>query len=157
MEKSINEIVKELIKAKVEALGVELYDVEYVKEGRDYFLRVLIDKEDESIDLDTCVSVSDVVSAIMDEKDPISNEYLLEVTSPGVERPLKTIEQFKKAIEKYVLIDVKEPVEGYDQLVGTIKNVTEDGIKLEIKIKTRVKVVNIAFDIIENAMTTVKI
>ena len=61
MEKSINEIVKELIKAKVEALGVELYDVEYVKEGRDYFLRVLIDKEDESIDLDTCVSVSDVV------------------------------------------------------------------------------------------------
>ena len=79
MEKSINEIVKELIKAKVEALGVELYDVEYVKEGRDYFLRVLIDKEDESIDLDTCVSVSDVVSAIMDEKDPISNEYLLEV------------------------------------------------------------------------------
>ena len=157
MEKSINEIVKELIKAKVEALGVELYDVEYVKEGRDYFLRVLIDKEDESIDLDTCVSVSDVVSAIMDEKDPISNEYLLEVTSPGVERPLKTIEQFKKAIEKYVLIDVKEPVEGYDQLVGTIKNVTEDGIKLEIKIKTRVKVVNIAFSIIENAMTTVKI
>lgn len=157
MEKSINEIVKELIKAKVEALGVELYDVEYVKEGRDYFLRVLIDKEDESIDLDTCVSVSDVVSAIMDEKDPISNEYLLEVTSPGVERPLKTIEQFKKAIEKYVLIDVKEPVEGYDQLVGTIKNVTEDGIELEIKIKTRVKVVNIAFSIIENAMTTVKI
>ena len=62
-----------------------------------------------------------------------------------------------KAIEKYVLIDVTSPVEGYDQLVGTIKNVTEDGIELEIKIKTRVKVVNIAFDIIENAMTTVKI
>ena len=98
-----------------------------------------------------------LVSAIMDEKDPISNEYLLEVTSPGVERPLKTIEQFKKAIEKYVLVDVSEPVEGYDQLVGTIKNVTEDGIELEIKIKTRVKVVNIAFSIIESAMTTVKI
>ena len=157
MEKSIIETVKELIKTKVEALGVELYDVEYVKEGRDYFLRVLIDKNDESIDLDTCVSVSEVVSAILDEKDPISNEYLLEVTSPGVERPLKTLEQFKKAIEKYVLIDVTSPIEGYDQLVGTIKNVTEDGIELEIKIKTRVKVVNIAFDIIENAMTTVKI
>ena len=56
-----------------------------------------------------------------------------------------------------VTTDVKEPVEGYDQLVGTIKNVTEDGIELEIKIKTRVKVVNIAFSIIENAMTTVKI
>ena len=65
MEKSIIETVKELIKTKVEALGVELYDVEYVKEGRDYFLRVLIDKNDESIDLDTCVSVSEVVSAIL--------------------------------------------------------------------------------------------
>lgn len=157
MEKSLCEVVKELIKDAVEALGVELYDVIYEKEGKEYYLRVLIDREDESIDLDTCVSVSEVVSNILDEHDPIKNEYLLEVTSPGVERPLKTKEQFTKAINKYILLDVITPVEGYNQLVGTIKDVNEEGINLEIKIKTRVKVVSIAFENIENAMTTVKI
>ncbi len=156
MQKGISEIVKELVKTKVEALGVELYDVVYEKEGNDYFLRVLIDNEEENIDLDTCVSVSEVVSSILDEKDPISNEYFLEVTSPGAERPLKTKEQFKKAINKYILVDVLEPVEGYDQLVGTIKSVDDDGFDLEIKIKTRVKVVRIAFSNVSEAMTTVK-
>lgn len=157
MGKSLCEVVRELIKDAVEALGVELYDVIYEKEGKEYYLRVLIDREDESIDLDTCVSVSEVVSSILDEHDPIKNEYLLEVTSPGVERPLKTKEQFTKAINKYILLDVLEPVEGYNQLVGTIKDVNEEGINLEIRIKTRVKVVSIAFENIENAMTTVKI
>lgn len=156
MQKGISEIVKELVKTKVEDLGVELYDVVYEKEGNDYFLRVLIDNEEENIDLDTCVSVSEVVSSILDEKDPISNEYFLEVTSPGAERPLKTKEQFKKAINKYILVDVLEPVEGYDQLVGTIKSVDDDGFDLEIKIKTRVKVVRIAFSNVSEAMTTVK-
>ena len=156
MQKGISEIVKELVKTKVEALGVELYDVVYEEEGNDYFLRVLIDNEEENIDLDTCVSVSEVVSSILDEKDPISNEYFLEVTSPGAERPLKTKEQFKKAINKYILVDVLEPVEGYDQLVGTIKSVDDDGFDLEIKIKTRVKVVRIAFSNVSDAMTTVK-
>lgn len=156
MQKDISEIVKELIKEKVESLNVELYDVIYEKQGNEYFLRVLIDNEEEHVDLDTCVSVSEVVSSILDEKDPISNEYFLEVTSPGVERPLKNVEQFKKAVGKYILVDVSEPVEGYDQLVGTITNVDDDGFDLEIKIKTRVKNVRIAFEKVVNAMTTVK-
>ena len=79
---NIEERVKKLIKGKIEDLGYELYDVEYVKEGKNYFLRVYIDKKD-GIDLNDCEKVNDGINELLDEADYIKEQYFLEVSSPG--------------------------------------------------------------------------
>ena len=86
MSKRIVEIVHEHILPIVEPLHVELVDVEFVKEGPNYFLRVYVDQEN-GIDLDTCGIVSEKISEMLDVVDPIAQENILEISSPGAERP----------------------------------------------------------------------
>ena len=148
--------VNEIIQPILEEQKVSLYDLDYVKEGNDYILRILINNETDDIDLDTCISVSEVISKVLDKQDPIKDEYMLEVASPGVERPLKTFDQYKKAVGSYIILQVKERVLDYDELVGDLVSVDESGIELEIRIKTRSKTVHIDFTNITNCMTTVK-
>ena len=78
---SIEKNVEALVKPIIEDLGYELYDVEYVKEGKNYFLRIFIDKED-GIDLNDCEKVNDAINDKLDEKDYIKEQYFLEVSSP---------------------------------------------------------------------------
>ena len=84
----IEEKVEALIKPKIEELGYNLYDVEYAKEGKNYFLRVFIDKP-EGIDLNDCEKVNDAINDLLDEADYIKEQYFLEVSSPGIERILR--------------------------------------------------------------------
>ena len=81
----IEEKVESLIEPKIKELGYNLYDVEYVKEGKDYYLRVYIDK-DTGISLEDCELVSNNINEILDQADYIKDQYFLEVSSPGVER-----------------------------------------------------------------------
>ena len=85
---NIEEKVENLIKDKIEALGYKLYDVQYAKEGKDYYLRIFIDNE-KGIDLNDCEKVSNEINDILDEADYIKEQYFLEVSSPGVERVLR--------------------------------------------------------------------
>ena len=85
---SIEEKVQNLIENKIEELGYQLYDVQYVKEGKDYFLRIYIDKP-EGIDLNDCETVNDAISDTLDEASYIKEAYFLEVSSPGIERVLR--------------------------------------------------------------------
>ena len=94
--------VSAIIKETVEAQGVELWDVRYVKEGASYYLRVYIDKA-EGINIDDCTNVSHAIDPILDEADPIKESYYLEVCSPGLERELTRDWHF----EKYIGADVK--------------------------------------------------
>ena len=81
---------EKLLMPIMEANGFELVDVEYVKEGTEWYLRLFLDKDDENgIDLDDCELISRALSDILEEKDPIAQAYRLEVSSPGIERPLK--------------------------------------------------------------------
>jgi len=146
--KKIEEIVKPLLTKH----DVSLYSCSFSKG----ILEILIDSST-GIDLDKCVEVSETISKELDRLDPIKEEYCLEVASAGAEKPLKTKEQFIDAINKYVLIQVNQRVEDYDELVGFIREVKEDSLILEIKIKTRVKNVEIALDNISYAITTVNI
>ena len=148
----VNELIQDVLKEQ----HLFIYDLDFVKEGNDYILRILINNEEDNVDLDTCISASEAISSVLDKADPIKKEYMLEVASPGVERPLKTIDQYKKAVGSYIILQVKERVLDYDELVGDLKNVDETGIELEIRIKTRVKTVHIDFTNIINCMTTVK-
>lgn len=85
MSSQITENVKELARPIVEEAGLKLADVEYEKEGNDWFLRVLLDGRDRPVDVDACSVISERLSKVLDEEDPIPNSYYLEVCSQGVQ------------------------------------------------------------------------
>ncbi len=126
--------IYELIVPTVEQLGYLLYDVEYVKEGKEYFLRVYIDNE-KGIDLDDCENVSTAIDPILDEADPISTSYSLEVSSCGLERHLRSKNHYVMAIGKEVEIKLFKPQNGLKEFEGILKNVFDNKIELEIKDK----------------------
>ena len=97
----IEDRVAELVKDKIENIGYSLYDVEYAKEGPNYFLRIYIDSP-KGIDLDDCEKVSNEINEILDEADYIKEQYFLEVSSPGVERILRKDEHLEQNIGKQV-------------------------------------------------------
>lgn len=114
-----------------------------------------MEKEDYSLDLDTCVKASEIISKILDDIDPIDEEYFLEVASSG-ERELSTYEDYVKALNKYILVEVTERVLDYDELVGDLVSANEEGIELKINLKGRIKIISIPFNIIEKAHLTFK-
>ncbi len=150
MSKKVTEIVEEMAAPILEELNLELVEVEYVKEGRNWFLRVYIDKEN-GVDIEECGLVSEKLSEKLDEKDPISNNYFLEVSSPGAERPLKKDSDFMKAVGKNVHIKTYEPIDEEKEFEGILKDFDGDTVIIEIKIKTRKKEITIPYDKIAKA------
>jgi ribosome maturation factor RimP len=115
----IKGIVEEMVQPYLDEHNFELVDVEYVKEGSNYFLRVYVDKEG-GIDIDDCGMVSEYLSQKLDENDPIPTAYFLEVSSPGAERPLKKSEDVAKAVGKDVFVTVYEAVDGLKEFEGRL-------------------------------------
>lgn len=132
---SIEERVEELVKSKVQELGYELYDVQYSKEGKDYFLRIFIDNK-EGIDLNDCEKVSDGINELLDEADYIKEQYFLEVSSPGIERMLRKDKHLEESIGKEIEIKLFKPfneskewsgiLEKFDEEKVVIKNIEND-------------------------------
>lgn len=129
MSKQIKSIVEELVQPILGQEQFELVDIEYVKEGKNWFLRVFIDKEG-GIDIEDCGKVSEALSALLDQKDPISEAYFLEVSSPGAERPLKKIEDYHKAVHKNVFVVTAEAIGGTKEFEGQL--LSFDGEELVI-------------------------
>lgn len=154
MSLSVIEKTKELLVPILEEKNLELVDVEYVKEGSNWFLRVYVDK-DGGIEIDECGYVSEQLSEKLDKIDPIKEPYFLEVSSPGVERPLKTKTDIEKHIGYYVNIRLYEKIENEKEYEGTIISFNEDVLTLEVKIKTRKKEIQIPFDKISKARLAV--
>ncbi|MFB5281480.1 MULTISPECIES: ribosome maturation factor RimP [Peribacillus] len=149
MSKKVTEVVEELVTPILEDLQLELVEVEYVKEGS-WFLRVYIDKET-GVDIEDCGTVSEKLSEKLDEVDPIPQNYFLEVSSPGAERPLKKDKDFQKAIGKNVYIKTYEPILNEKEFEGTLTAFDGQEVTLEIKIKTRKKTVVIPYDKVAKA------
>lgn len=133
----ITEEVEKLVNPIVTDLELELVDIEFVKEGRDWFLRVYIDTPEGNIDIDQCAQVSEKLSEELDRTDPIPQNYFLEVSSPGAERPLKKEEDFQKAIGQYVFIKTYEPIEGMKEFEGYLLSYGPEAAEIEVRIKTR--------------------
>ena len=129
---SIEEKVENLLQKKIQSIGYELYDIEYVKEGKDYFLRIYIDSE-KGIDLNDCEKVSNSINEILDKEDYIKEQYFLEVSSPGVERVLRKEKHLKDNIEKEVQIKLFKPIDGQKQHKGILlKAYTNETITIQI-------------------------
>lgn len=121
----IKGIVEQMVQPYLDEHNFELVDVEYVKEGSNYFLRVFVDKEG-GIDIDDCGMISEYLSQKLDENDPIPEAYFLEVSSPGAERPLKKKEDVAKAVGKDVFVTVYEQVEGQKEFEGRLLSFEDD-------------------------------
>lgn len=154
MSQKITELTTELVTPIVEKLGLELVDVEFVKEGKNWFLRVYIDSTG-GVDIEECGTVSEQLSEQLDELDPIEQPYFLEVSSPGVERPLKKPEDVKNAIGKNVNIKLYEPINGEKVYEGLLKDFDGETLFMEIKVKTQVKKVELPYKKVANARLAV--
>ena len=122
----VAETVRALIWPIAEELGYFLWDVEYVKEGADMILRVTIDT-DEGITIDDCERMTRAIDPVLDEADPIEDSYLLEVSSPGIERDLTRVEHFEACTGDEVEVRLFAPLDGSKVFRGVLKGLTEEG------------------------------
>lgn len=133
-KKRVVDIVEEELNPFLTENGLNLADIEFVKEGRDWFLRIYIAK-DTGITLDDCQFVSEYISGRLDELDPIEQGYYLEVSSPGLDRPLKTTKDFENNRGKLIEVSLYEAVEGQKTFEGILEEFNDHAIKLSMENK----------------------
>lgn len=126
----VAELVAGFARPVVEEHGCELWDVEYVREGADYFLRVYIDKEG-GVDISDCEAISRAMDPILDEADPIQGSYHFEVCSAGLERVLKRPGDFERFIGSPIMIKLYRPRNGLKELPGMLRGYEEGRITAE--------------------------
>lgn len=122
---NIEEKVEKLVKKPIEDLGYSLYDVQYVKEGQDYYLRIFIEKSNGSIDLNDCEKVNDGINDLLDKADYIKEQYFLEVSSTGLEKVLRRDEHLKQNFGKEVEVKLFKAID----LENNTENIENDASK----------------------------
>lgn len=143
---TLEDKIEQLLKPTVESMGFDFWGCEYLPAGKHSTLRVYIDKP-EGVTVDDCGKVSRQVSAIMDVEDPIANAYMLEVSSPGMDRPLMKPEQFKAYENALVQVRTAVDVMGRKRFKGKMIQVNDEGIEVEVDNE----IYPIAFDMIDKA------
>ena len=133
------EKIKQLIQPILNDHDVYLDDIEYVKEKNEWYLRIFIEKNNGHLDMDTCVAVSEAISDMLDHEDLIEDEYYLEVSSPGAERPLKKESDYQNAIGEYIHVSLYKALDGKKVFEGYLDEVTPEQLTMTIKDKTRRK------------------
>ena len=129
---SYEERAEALLLPIVEANGCEIYDVEYVKEGSDWYLRAYIDKPD-GVNIVDCENVSRAFSEKLDEEDFIPDAYILEVSSPGLGRALRKDRHLEKSLGEEVELRTYKPIDKQKEFVGILKSYDKDTITIEIE------------------------
>lgn len=136
--------VENLLEPIITGLNYELYDVQYVKEGKDFYLRITIDKEG-GISIEDCEKVNNAIDDILDEKDLIKESYFLEVSSPGIERILRKPWHFEKQLGKLINVKLFSPIEKQKEFEGILKTYGEEALELVIDEKNiEIELKNIA-------------
>lgn len=136
----IEEKIEELVTKPINDLGYRVYDVMYVKEGKDNYLRIFIDK-DEGISLNDCEKVNDAITDMLDEADLIKDQYFLEISSPGVERNIRKDKHFEESIGKEVDIKLFKPLENKEkEITGILKSFDKESINIELEDKSEITI-----------------
>lgn len=156
---NVVETVTELVTPILEENNFELVDMEFVKEGKGWYLRVFIDKEN-GINIEECAYVSDQLSEKLDncDPDPIPQAYYLEVSSPGAERPLKKEKDYQKALAQnaYINVSLYQPLNGIKIFDGYLMDLNDETLTIEYMDKTRKKTVEIPRKQIAKARLAIK-
>lgn len=128
----VAEFVKEIAESEIEKLNIELIDVEFLKEGPRKILRLYIDKRG-GVGLDDCEQVSRLIEPLLDEKDPINEPYVFEVSSPGLERPLKTQKDFIRHEGELVEVRLYAPINNRKTYEGNIVGLEDKILKISME------------------------
>jgi ribosome maturation factor RimP len=120
-----------LLEPTVEALGFELWGMEYLSQGRHTTLRLYIEGEN-GVTVDDCAEVSRHVSAVLDVEDPIAGEYTLEVSSPGVDRLLFRLDQYPTYVGEWIELRLRRPFEGRRKFKGTLKGIEGEDVVVQV-------------------------
>ena len=129
MSNNIEKKVMELLEPIINDLGYEIYDVIYEKEAKDYYLRIFIDK-DGTIDINDCEVVTNSINDVLDERDIIKNQYYLEVSSPGIERNLRTKKHFLDQIGNKISLKLFTPINKEKEIVGILKEYNDEYLEI---------------------------
>ncbi len=148
LSRQVVDQVEKIAVPLLQELDLELVDVEYKKEGPNWFLRVFIDGIEKPVDLDDCAKASEQLSIALDQNDPIPGNYYLEVSSPGAERPLKKESDYQKAIGKTVHVSTYEPIDGQRSFEGILEEVTPDLIVVKSQSIPRNKIANARLSVV---------
>ena len=138
--------LQDLVEPIVTNMGYEFVGLEYLSQGKHSILRIYIDKP-EGIMVDDCSNVSSQLSAMLDVEDPIRGEYNLEVSSPGMDRPLFTAAHFEQFIGQKCVIRMKMPIDGQRKFTGQIKALANGSVALEMENK----IVSLPIDMVDKA------
>lgn len=126
---STTDVVREIVLPVCEQMNLNLWDVTFEKEGSEWFLKVLVEKKDGSIDINECEAFSRAIDPLIDEADPIDQSYYLEVGSPGLNRKLRLEEHFKRYIGEEILVRLIRPLEDKRrEFGGILKEYSKDSI-----------------------------
>jgi len=138
--------LRKLLEPGVIALGFELVDVELAGSHHHSTLRVYIDSA-RGVNVDDCARVSRQLSALLDVEDPVPGHYTLEVSSPGLDRPLVKPDDFRRFVGETIKVKLHEPLLGRKNFTGTLKDVADDHVVLEVD----KEIFNLAFDAMDRA------
>src|SRR5580704_3415897 len=132
----MRDVLIRLLEPPIEALGFELVDVEFAREGRGGVLRIFIDRRAQdtaaAVTVDDCARVSHAVSEVLEIHDPIKGHYTLEVSSPGFDRILRTRAHFERFVGERIFAELKLPIDGRRRYVGVLKSIAGDAIVMEV-------------------------
>ncbi|QUI22987.1 ribosome maturation factor RimP [Vallitalea pronyensis] len=128
----VETLVEEILVPILDSNTFELVDVEYVKEGSNWYLRIFIDK-DGGITIDDCELVSRAFDSAFEDKDPIKEPYILEVSSPGLDRPLKKDKDFARSLGEKVEVKLYKSINKQKEFIGILKSYDDDHIILEME------------------------
>lgn len=129
MKEDVKEKILKLVEIPILKKGMEVVDIEWRRERAGWVLRLYIDKPG-GVTIGDCAKISEVIGKLLDKEDLIHHPYNLEVSSPGIERPLRNKDHFKRFRGEKAKITLKSPIEGRRNIVGMIMEVAEDSVKL---------------------------
>ena len=133
---NMRDALMRLLEPPIEALGYELVDIEFVRDGRGGILRIYIDRRAADsggqITVDDCARVSHAIGQVLEAQDPIKGHYTLEVSSPGFDRILRTREHFERFSGERIAAELKLPIDGRRRFIGVLKSVAPDTIVVEV-------------------------
>ncbi len=137
---NIEEKIENRVSGIIEDLGYKLYDVQYVKEGKDYFLRIFIEKEDGEIDLNDCENVNNAITGVLDEEDYIKEQYFLEVSSTGVEKMIRKEKHLKENIGELITVKLFKPIDGCKEFIGELVSFDDEILSLKLDDESNIEI-----------------
>lgn len=148
--------IKELIQPLADSMDIRVYDVKWVQQKSDKILQIAIMKLDGSMDIETCSTVSEKISELLDQADFINHEYFLEVCSPGAERDILSFEEFLELIGAHVYVRVKHPIKKMIEFTGDVLRADENELEMTYRDKALTRKVVIEKENIDYCRLAVK-